>query len=1230
MGGRYKLINVLQDLALGKVAIQSSTATGSPASRAVDGITKTIDFNSCSHTDITWEPWWQVDLGNFYNITYIKVYGHNCCSYRINGAVVRLSKTWNPDDLKNYTQCGQVSYYYGRPIWFNCEAEKVGRYLSVQLVGKTGSLQLCEVEVYGSRQVDKVEVRLVDGESQFDGRVELNYVNLWGTVCFDEFDMQDATVICKMLGSISAIGFSSSGGGQNSQPIWLDDLSCKGNETTILECLHAGFGNSNCLHTKDVSVSCVKPDPVRLVNGRVEIFHNDKWGTICDDDWDYRDATVVCRQLGFKYADRAFNGKNIPDVTGNIWLDNVKCKGTEQSLVQCTSNGWGNHTCGHSEDVVVSCVNNSDTGTIRLTGGATENEGRVELQYQGEWSAVCCDEWDILDADVVCKQLGFDKGAQTATINSRFSSGPMQIILNDVQCNGFEDHLLTCNHTNVLTDHTCGDSKHAGVICLPNKRPKNFHLQLFDPRTNTTGGTQGIVQVFSYGKYGTLCNKGWKFDDALRVCKALGFLGVENHAAKLGEGTGDILFARLFGYTRRLISALSVCDHSQDVTVVCREEPHKLRLVNGKAESQGRVEINHNGTWGTICDDNWSIEDANVVCKQLGYPSGALVALGGATWGRGEGDIILDDVKCTGDETALTACVHNGYGEHNCNHNEDAGVRCDDGYSPARGHIQLFDPQANTTGGKQGIVQVFYDGVYDGTICNKYWDFADALVACKSLGFLGVENHAAKLGKGTGDIIWDEVNCMGTESDVHYCSHSGRNNNPCDHSQDVAVVCSEEAREVRLVNGRTEAQGRVEIKHSGEWGTVCDDNWSIADANVVCKQLGYANGALIALGGATWGRGEGDIILDDVNCRGDESALSVCQHNGYGEHNCVHNQDAGVRCDDGLPLVDVRLVNGRAANEGRVELRIVEDWSTITDLRNGLAEANVLCRMLGFPRAAISAANAAFGEGTGPILLHDLHCSGTEDTIDDCRYFTDTSTDHYRDVGIVCFLENELPVPVRLADGASPSEGRVELYYNGTWGMVCSFDWSLNAAHVICNSLGYNGALNVRRKGYNVPTLLSIGGCRGDESAIEECDGSYTNCKYGEAAGVQCREWQEGDVRLLPYQRGREGVVQIYHDGAVGTICDDGWDLADANVVCNQLGYPGADAEGISGIIFNAIPDSDIIWMHNVECVGNETSLSQCKFPGWGTNNCVHDQDVVVKCMPKPVPTPHQYFIRGG
>ena len=101
-----------------------------------------------------------------------------------------------------------------------------------------------------------------------------------------------------------------------------------------------------------------------------------------------------------------------------------------------------------------------------------------------------------------------------------------------------------------------------------------------------------------------------------------------------------------------------------------------VRLVGG-SRSVGRVEVYYNGAWGTVCDDYWSINDAHVVCRQLGFRD-ALNAYENARYGQGTGPILLDNVFCLGNESSLFSCIHNGIRNHNCGHSEDASVRCRD------------------------------------------------------------------------------------------------------------------------------------------------------------------------------------------------------------------------------------------------------------------------------------------------------------------------------------------------------------------------------------------------------------------------------------------------------------------------------------------------------------------------------------------------------------------------
>ena len=101
----------------------------------------------------------------------------------------------------------------------------------------------------------------------------------------------------------------------------------------------------------------------------------------------------------------------------------------------------------------------------------------------------------------------------------------------------------------------------------------------------------------------------------------------------------------------------------------------KIRLANVSGLFSGRVEVFYNGSWGTVCDDGWTLQDANIVCKQLHFGS-AKQAVGRAYFGAGSGPILLDEVQCSPGASTLSNCQHNPIGMTDCTHAEDAGVIC--------------------------------------------------------------------------------------------------------------------------------------------------------------------------------------------------------------------------------------------------------------------------------------------------------------------------------------------------------------------------------------------------------------------------------------------------------------------------------------------------------------------------------------------------------------------------
>lgn len=192
--------------------------------------------------------------------------------------------------------------------------------------------------------------------------MEIFHNGEWGTVCSDSWDINDANIVCKQLGYPQATqAFTGASHGQGSGPIWLDDVACSGSESLLSECSHSGWGINNCAHSQDASVECSSGSSlVRLVNGgasygRVEVYYNGEWGTVCDDNWDKSDPNVVCRQLGFTGALSAPCCAEYGEGLDPIWLDNVNCAGSEASLLDCPHNEWGENNCNHKEDASIVC-----------------------------------------------------------------------------------------------------------------------------------------------------------------------------------------------------------------------------------------------------------------------------------------------------------------------------------------------------------------------------------------------------------------------------------------------------------------------------------------------------------------------------------------------------------------------------------------------------------------------------------------------------------------------------------------------------------------------------------------------------------------------------------------------------------------------------------------------------------------------------------------------------------
>uniref|UniRef100_A0A803T223 Soluble scavenger receptor cysteine-rich domain-containing protein SSC5D n=1 Tax=Anolis carolinensis TaxID=28377 RepID=A0A803T223_ANOCA len=323
------------------------------------------------------------------------------------------------------------------------------------------------------------QVRLVNGSSPCSGRVEVFQNQQWKTVCDGDWDLENAEIVCRTLNCGNALlATRGSHFGRKYNPIKINLNYCTMAGNSFTDCDFREW--EPCNSGGSAGVIC---SDARLVNGpnrcsgRVELLHNQEWGTVCDASWDIYDAQVVCRELGCGNALKAFRGAHHGQGFGPIWIEGVNCTGKEASLSECNRSPWGEHHCSHSQDAS-NCTSHC---WIRLVNGSSRCSGTVEVLRNQHWKAICDKNWGSYEDHVVCREMDC-KGITWYPIDGFRSGHRISSIL---FCRWTANDLSECGLTD-FDEESCSHGRAAAVMCSVEHRTKRHPETLVKLYTSFT------------------------------------------------------------------------------------------------------------------------------------------------------------------------------------------------------------------------------------------------------------------------------------------------------------------------------------------------------------------------------------------------------------------------------------------------------------------------------------------------------------------------------------------------------------------------------------------------------------------------------------------------------------------------------------------------------------------------------------------------------------------------
>ncbi|XP_059197258.1 scavenger receptor cysteine-rich type 1 protein M130-like [Centropristis striata] len=1071
-------------------------------------------------------------------------------------------------------------------------------------------------------------VRLVDGKSLCSGRLEVKFDQSnqsWSSVCEDDFDQQDAEVVCRQLGCGAPSVLQGALFGEEKAPKWTKEFQCGEDESALLDCRSSGSDRNTCSAGRAVELTC--SEPVRLVGGdsrcagTLEVEQG-AWRPVGEDCMTHYSmleiAADVCRAMGCGSVVSV--GQKKDSSFRSIWSISHACTPFGSFLRECVKPHFGpvtwNLTCSDmllqpniSASSSMDGVSEAQHQGLRVSMGSDFTVscsiqpqypgGSFQLSFASSYSAhnytqpvVNNSAHFLFPAAKPVHQGSYSCVYQVHFVSHSMSSESRQLSVSVLDPRPFIIRVIVLPLTLLLAntalyfyfktrrgqklgrqENTKLDYYNLSVRVAEGGPTEEEGAQGADfcpESVRLVGGDgrcAGTLEV-KQGEWRPVQDSGLTLKTAAFFCKEL------DCGSPVLLGGRETSFRSVWMIDSRCVesgSALTECVYtlsefsSSILNLTCSDS---VRLVNGTSLCSGRLEVKSdqsNQSWSSVCEDDFDQQDAEVVCRELGC--GAPSVLQGALYGEEEASKWTKEFQCEGDESSLLDCRSSGSNRNICSPGRAVELTCSE-------PVRLVGGQSRCSGTlevKQGEWKpAFYNDL----------DLMITDIVCKEMGCGSVVSVGRREDSSDRSTWKIRSTCVESGSALRECVTSSSS------SSSLGVTCSDS---VRLVDGTSLCSGRLEVKSdqsNQSWSSVCEDDFDQQDAEVVCKELGC--GAPSVLQGALYGDVEAPKWTKEFQCGGDESSLLDCRSSGSDRNTCSPGRSVTLTCSE-----PVRLVGGGSHCAGILEVKQGE-WRPVgnTDPDWTLTIAAAVCKELdcGSALSIGQREESSFRS----VWWFDSECFPSEAALRECV------SPHSAPL----ILNLTCSDSARLVNGTSLCSGRLEVksdQSNQSWSSVCEDYFDQQDAEVVCRELGCGAPLALQGVLFGdveAPKWTKEFQCGGDESSLLDCrsSGSDRNtCSPGRAVELTCSE----PVRLVGGDSRCAGTLEV-EQGEWRPVGEDNMNhdstLKIAADVCRAMGCGSVVSVGQK-------KDSSFrsIWKISEDCTDFGSFLRECVTPDFGS-----------------------------